>query len=187
MSTPDPLRVMIADIVRSEIPALQRPAGPHTFRVRAVRSDGRVDLTPEVAARGLDDIPNVDHWAGIAGGAAKPVVGSTVLVSFADGDPTKPVLVSYTPLRSSGGKPTESTIDATTLKLGPTATLVTLGGGAAFVALATLVTTELSKISVTVGAMTALFNATVGPMASAPGSVTPYVQGSVAAAKVKAT
>lgn len=142
---------MIADIVRSEFALLQRPPGPHTYRVAVVHADGRVSLRPDDKSRGLDDIPNVDHWAGVAGGAALPMVGSLVMVEFADGDSTKPMLVSYQPLRSSGGKPTRATIDATTLQLGPTATAVQLGGGAQFVALANLVATELAKIVTSVG------------------------------------
>lgn len=183
---PKTIRELLAEIIRSEFPGLQRPAGPHRYRVAAVRADGRVDLVP-VATGALQALPNVDHWAGVAGGSALPMVGSVVLVAFADGDPTAPVLVSYQPLRSAGGKPTRTTIDAATLQLGPTATVVELGGGAQFVALANLVSAELTKLSTTVGAMTALFNAAVGPMASAPASVIPYVQGSVAATKTRAT
>src|SRR6478609_618607 len=134
MSTPDPLRTMIADIVRSEFAMLQRPAGPHTYRVAAIRADGRVDLKPQDKSRGVEDITNVDHWTGIAGGAALTVVGSVAMVEFADGDTTQPILVSYQPLRSAGVKPTRTTIDATTLQLGPTATAVQLAGSGPAVA-----------------------------------------------------
>jgi len=189
MSTPDPLRTMIADIVRSEFALLQRPAGPHTYRVAAVRSDGRVDLKPEDKKRGLDDIPNVDHWTGVAGGAALPMVGSVAMVEFADGDSTKPMLVSYQPLRSAGGKPTRTTIDATTLQLGPTATVVQLGGGADFVALATLVLARLSALVTSIGSTVivpsdggASFKSTLLAALTANGFTN-----SVAASKVKAT
>lgn len=178
---------MIADIVRKEIPQLQRPAGPHTYRVEVVHSDGRVSLRPVFADRGLEDIPHVDHWCGVAGGAALPVVGSTVLVAFADGDPTQPVLVSYQPLRSAGGKPTRATIDATTLQLGPTATVVELAGGAAFVALAALVATNLTTLKTAIAGAAvfagdggALFKTNIGiALASWPASM--------AATKTKAT
>lgn len=187
MSTPDPLRVLLADIIRKEFPMLQRPAGPHTYRVDVVHSDGRVSLRPERSDRGLEDIPRVDHWCGIAGGASLPMVGSTVLVEFADGDPTRPVLVSYQPLRSAGGKPTRTTIDATTLQLGPTATVVELGGGAQFVALANLVATNMTTLK------TAITNAAVlagdggATFKAALVAALTLWPASMAAAKVKAT
>jgi hypothetical protein len=133
-------------MMREEFPALARPERPYSYRVRIVHTDGRVDLEPVSKTKGLEPIPNVDHWTGIAGGAARPAVGSMVLVDFADGDPRTPVLVSYQPLRSAGGKPSRVSIDAITVQIGPTANLVELAGGFGFLALAALVASNLSAL-----------------------------------------
>lgn len=155
MTFPQSFRRAIARIVLEEIPAISI-RGHHTFRVDVVRGDGRVDLVSTTDA--FEPISSVDHWCGVAGAAALPVVGSTVTVVFLDDDVKQPALVSYQPLRATGGKPTQSSIDATTLKLGPTATLVELGGsGAAALALAAQTTTNFTTLK------TAITNTIVVP------------------------
>jgi len=61
---------------------------------------------------------------------------------------------------------------------------MTMGGaGAVPLALATLTATELAKLVTSVGQIAAILNAP-GPVSGAPGAVTPYVAGSVAASLV---
>ncbi len=151
-------------------------AGFHTYRVRAVNGDGTIDLDPPPASTFLPALPRVAQWT-IGGGQVTPAVGSEVTIVYRDNDASRPAIVSFAPLASS--KPTAVSIDATTT--------ISLGGaGAVKVAKAPLVASELSSIAVSIGQIAALLNAAPGPVLSAPGSVTPYVPGSVAATKVEA-
>ena len=126
MSVLEGIRDGLADLTRQEFPTLSAPPGPHSYRVVAVRADGRCDLRAVKEGPPLD-IPNVDHWTG-SGAASKPRVGSIAVVSFLDGDPNAPMIGTYQPLRMAGGIPTEATLDAVTIKIGPTATAVQLAG-----------------------------------------------------------
>lgn len=160
MSTPETIRSLLADIVRQDFPALNVPPGPHSYRVTAVYSDGRCHLA--ACKKGPPpELPNVDHWSA-SGASSKPVVGSLVVVSFLDGDPDAPMIGGYQPLRVAGGSPLLATLDATTIKIGPTdATTIELGGaGAAPLALAgpiptwaTLVNGALSALGVPIAAL----------------------------------
>jgi len=132
MSVLEGIRDGLADLTRQEFPTLSAPPGPHSYRVVAVRADGRCDLRAVKEGPPLD-IPNVDHWTG-SGAASKPRVGSIAVVSFLDGDPNAPMIGTYQPLRMAGGIPTEATLDAVTIKIGPTATAVQLAGSGLAVA-----------------------------------------------------
>lgn len=127
MSAAQSIRDMLGDIARQDFPALSVAPGPWSYRVSAVRSDGRCDLRA-IKPGPPPDIANVDHWTG-GGAASKPVVGSIVVVSFLDGDPGAPMIGGYLPLRLPGGVPVEATLDATNVKLGPNAGVVQVAGG----------------------------------------------------------
>jgi len=127
MSVLEGIREGLADLTRQDFPTLNAPPGPHSYRVVAVRDDGRCDLRA-VKDGPPREIANVDHWAG-AGAASKPRLGSIVVVNFLDGDPNAPMIGTYQPLRVDGGIPTQSTLDADILRLGPSADLVQLAVG----------------------------------------------------------
>jgi hypothetical protein len=147
----DGINDALGDIARARFQALNVPPGPHSYRVGAVRADGRCDLRA-VKDGPPPEIPNVDHWTG-SGAASKPQEGSLVIVAFLDGDPNAPMIGAYQPLRVAGGKPVEATLDATTIKVGPTATLIELGGaGAAALALAAAVAANFNTLKTAIGA-----------------------------------
>lgn len=119
MSAAQNIRDMLGDIARQDFPALAVAPGPWSYRVSAVLSDGRCDLRA-IKLGPPAEIANVDHWTA-SGASSKPVVGSIVVVSFLDGDPGAPMIGGYLPLRLAGGAPVEATLDATHVKIGPTA------------------------------------------------------------------
>ncbi len=152
MNTLEGIRDALGDIGRQDFPALNLHPGPWSYRVGAVRADGRCDLVA-VKKGPPPELPNVDHWSA-SGAASKPTAGSIVVVSFLDGDPGSPMIGAYEPLRFAGGAPTEATLDATTIKIGPTsATLIELGGSSAgALALASLVSGNFTTIGDAVAA-----------------------------------
>ncbi len=127
MSTLENIRDALADLTRQDFPTLDVPPGPHSYKVVAVRGDGRCDLRA-VKKGPPAEIPNVDHWSA-SGAGSKPQVGSIVVVSFLDGDPGSPMIGAYQPLRVAGGVPTLSTLDGTIVRVGPSATLVEFAKG----------------------------------------------------------
>lgn len=183
---------MLSDMFREEAPGLTY-VGHYTYRVAADSTGapsttspaGRINLEP--LEKGMPTIPRVDQWPGVAGCTSFPAAGSLVIVGFRDSRPDRPFIQSFVAARMQGGVPLRSVVDASELiKVGPSATLVELAGGSAFVALSTLVASELSSIATVVGVIAGILN-TPGPVTGATGAVTPYVPGSVAATKVKAT
>jgi hypothetical protein len=81
---------------------------------------GKHDLR-STRSRHLPDVKLADMWSA-AGFAAELAAGTRVLISFADGDPSSPVLVAVEP----GVAPTSSTLDATS-SVGIDAVAVNLG------------------------------------------------------------
>jgi hypothetical protein len=130
MSTAPNLEDLIAAIVIRKFPALAL-LGTHTYRVVKVYDDapnyGRCDL--ESLDEALTKLPRVDQWPGIPGGVGLPAVGSTVEVAFRESKQTQPVIVGFTPLRSTGGTPTKTRLDASDLiEIGPSVTAIKLAG-----------------------------------------------------------
>lgn len=58
-------------------------------------SAGYIDCNPARGDLGLPKLVNVPVWSGIPGGGGEASVGSTCLVSFVDGDPTRPFVSSF--------------------------------------------------------------------------------------------
>lgn len=143
--------------------------GVTEYRVGALESN-RLSLQPVRSITGMPFLSRVPMWPGVAGAFATVAIGSRVLVGFIDSDPSRPYVAAFEDVDGEGFVPT----------------LIKLGGGAQFVALANLVSSELSSIA------TALSSHThPGVMAGAgvtgPPAVPPYSAGPVAATKVKAT
>lgn len=150
----------------------QRPE----YRVTKAGS-GYLDLRPMRPTSGFPDLANVPQRTGIPGGGGDPQVGSSVLVGFVGGDPTRPYVCDYDGEAGSGWLPTEIRIDtAGRLKAGASAAVVELAGGAQFLSLANLVDTNLSSIKTD-----------LTTIAAAAGSSSAYTPSSVAASKVKGT
>lgn len=152
--TAQAIRDLLGDIAAQDFPVLAVPPGPWSYRVGLVHADGRCDLVA-VKKGPPPTLPAVDHWSA-SGASSKPTVGSIVAVVFLDGDPSTPAIVTYTPLRFAGGAPTLATLDATTIKIGPTtATLVEMGGsGAGFLALASAVASNFTALKAAITGVT---------------------------------
>lgn len=152
--------------------ALTRRSEPEIFGVskyRVVRMVvDRVDLQAVRARSGLPNLLTVSMFPGFAGVHAVLTPGAEVLVQFIDGDPTQPIVTHFAGRDGAGWAPVSLTLDASTeIKLGASAS--------GFVAMASAVGTELTKIKTT---LDSLAGATFG---------TPYLTpASVAASKVKA-
>lgn len=117
------LRQSVLRIVANAFPALAY-GYPRTYIVASVAGDGRLDLVPPPDAAHLAELASVAPYT-IAGVAIAPVVGSEVLVAFADADPRRPRVVGY-----AQGVPTDASVNTTgTLYVGPDATLVDIGSG----------------------------------------------------------
>lgn len=176
---------LIARIVRKKFPALAL-LSVRTYTVRKVYAGadyGRCDLALESDPE--EQLPRVDQWPGIAGGVCLPVVGSLAEVAWRDGDQRSPVIVGFQPLRATGGKPTEVKIDASVVRIGPTADMVRLAGGGEYVALANLVDARFSALVLIINQIAALLNV-AGPVIGAPLTVTPFTAATVAATRVSA-
>lgn len=93
-----------------------------TYEYRVVLQDGAfLDLQAVRKAVGLPDLRRVQVWPGVAGAGADVALGSSVLVSFIDGDPGRPFVVAYAADGPPGFVPT-------TVRLRASSTIV-LGDG----------------------------------------------------------
>lgn len=145
--------------------------GKWRYRVQQMSGD-RVELQKISDAAGLPSILPISMLPGLAGAHSALTPSAEVVVEFLEGDPTKPIVTGFIGKGGPGFTPVSTLIDATTeIKLGD--------GATSYVALATLVNSELSTLA------TKLAGATAGPNPLVLGGG-PYMPGSVAAAKVKA-
>lgn len=69
--------------------------GIYRYRVVKVAPDARLELQPVNRALGLPDMAPISQWPGVPGLHATPDVGGEVLVQFADGDRSHPVVTHY--------------------------------------------------------------------------------------------
>lgn len=133
MATPT-LRELVLRIVAEAFPALVYGM-PRTYVVQAVRSDGRLDLSPPADAVALPELVNVEPWA-LNGVMVAPTPGTEVVVVFRDASPSRPVVVGYAQgVAAAGGSPNATTptrleVDASaTVTVGASASAVELGHG----------------------------------------------------------
>jgi len=138
MTFPATVQKNLATIVDRQSPG-RALLGTFTYRVDAVTPEGRCTISAVE-----EDMPSpislVDQWPGIGGAAELPAVGSLCLVVFRDMKKDRPAIIGFQPLRLTAGKPTETRIDATTIKLAGTGPAVarvgdTAGGGVLAVAM----------------------------------------------------
>ncbi len=88
-------------------------------------STGALALQIVDADTGAPDAIPVDMWLGVPGVDAKLLLGSEVLVVFANGDPGRPAVVGF----KGGAPPLELQIDALSVKIGPAAMPVVMAAG----------------------------------------------------------
>lgn len=128
MSDLDRLVRAFRTAVRESVPQLGY-LGAYEYRVAAESGDRR-DLQVVERGLGLPDLVRVPARPGVAGAKAELSVGAMVLVSFANGDPTRPFVAFLEAPGGAGYLPITSTIDATNaVRVGETATDVHLGRG----------------------------------------------------------
>lgn len=92
---------------------------PWEYRV-VLRSGERLDLQAVRVSSGMPDLRNVRIRPGLAGGRAHPKLGSTVLVSFVNGDPSRPVVTAFDEQDGAGWVPDEIALQAGTTGASPT-------------------------------------------------------------------
>jgi hypothetical protein len=96
-TTDDRIMAMIRQVVRNEVPRLTFLA-PWVYRVKVV--NGGPPVTIDVQSTAPDTVPDISGVvlrAGPDGGYATPLPGSSVVVRFLNGDPTRPFIDSLDP------------------------------------------------------------------------------------------
>lgn len=88
-----------------------RWAGVYECRVVAQTGD-RLSLQPVLSSSGLPALPRVRVRPGVPGVSASHMLGSLVLMSFADRDPARPVVVAFDDVESPGHVPTDLLLQA---------------------------------------------------------------------------
>jgi len=84
-----------------------------TWEYRIVTQDGvRLNLQPVRASSGMPDLARVMVRPGVPGFSAQHMLGARVLVTFVDGDPSRPVVVSFEDAEGSGFSPSSVSISA---------------------------------------------------------------------------
>ena len=92
---------------------------PWEYRV-VLRTGERLDLQAVRVSSGMPDLRNVRIRPGLAGGRAHPKLGSTVLVSFVNGDPSRPVVTGFDEQDGAGWVPDEIALQAGSTGAEPT-------------------------------------------------------------------
>lgn len=84
----------------------ERFFGQYRYVVIAVHDAGNyIECRCASRVPGLPDMLPIRVWPGIGGARTRPVEGSTVVVSFLDGDRTQPGITSFQPLVNDLGEP----------------------------------------------------------------------------------
>lgn len=100
--------------IRRIVQAITRPTFFHAvyeYRVAGV-SAGYIDAQPSATGLGLPDLASVPMRVGVPGGGGEPVDGSTVLIGFVNGDPTRPYVHSYEGEGLDGWLPSTARVEA---------------------------------------------------------------------------
>lgn len=116
----DSLTDRLAGAVRALVRWFTRETAYHRlveYRVVKV-SSGLLDLRPVRASTGAPALVAVPMVHGVPGTSAEPQTGSTCLVVFVDGDPTRPMVVAYEGPTGAAYRPDVLSILADELTLG---------------------------------------------------------------------
>ena len=146
----------IVGALQSIVRALTRRSwflGVYEYRVVS-QSGGYCDLSPVSAALGLPQLSHVEMRTATPGGRGNPTPGSTALVGFVNGDPTRPYVAGFE--GAWGTKPLVAALDATAT--------VELADAVAFAARADLVSVQLGSIATAITGLGGVYAA--GPVAA---------------------
>lgn len=101
------------------------------YEYRVVTQEGeRLSLQPVRMSIGMPELQRVPVRPGIAGARANVKLGERVLVTFADCDPARPVVIAHEDAEGDGFVPLKLELDATAeLDLGASALLTKIAGG----------------------------------------------------------
>lgn len=91
------------------------------YAVQGVNADGTIDASPTEQGLPLPSLPGWPYRPSLAGTTCTPRLGTICYVTFANGDPTKPILVNFEPPPPSGPSdalPTATRIDADRVTVG---------------------------------------------------------------------
>lgn len=92
------------------------------FEYSVVSQDGpRIGVRPVSTGPALGTIDRIFPWPGAAGASADLVVGSSVVLAFLDGRPSKPIIVGHQPPANPGGVPLEVRLQGDAVRLGEAA------------------------------------------------------------------
>lgn len=77
------------------------------YEYRVVTLTGnRLNLQPVLVSTGMPTLQRVPIWPGVGGAKISPALGSSVIVAFINGDPSRPAVVGFIDADSSGFVPT---------------------------------------------------------------------------------
>lgn len=125
----DVLGAVLAQVVSDAMPRARFFGGPFRYRVVQQVVD-RLHLQAVDGTLGLPDLPLIGMAPGVAGAAAKPTLGSVVLVDFIEGNPSMPLVRSFTRKDDAGHLPLELDLNAEeVVRVGKAADMVELGSG----------------------------------------------------------
>jgi hypothetical protein len=103
-----------------------------TWEYQVQRADGSTfDGSPTEQGLPLPPLVGVPYRGSLAGSTCVPVAGTLAYVTFANGDPARPILVAFGPTTA-----TSATIDGSTVAVGPSASAVHLASGSDLMAAA---------------------------------------------------
>lgn len=121
-TTADRLLRAFRSLVASVFPNLLYFA---TWEFQVQRADGSTfDGSPTEQGLPLPALVGVPYRGSLAGSTCNPAPGTLAYVTFANGDPSRPILVAF-----GQTKATSTTIDGSTVAVGPGASVVELAGG----------------------------------------------------------
>lgn len=92
------------------------------FEYAVVSQDGpRLGVRPVSTGPALGTIDRIFPWPGAAGSSADLTEGSSAILAFLDGRPSKPIIVGYSPPSAPGGIPVETRLQGHFVRLGAAA------------------------------------------------------------------
>jgi hypothetical protein len=160
--------------------------GTYEYRVVSQQND-RLNLQCTSSALGMPDLQRVRYCPGLQGAKTSWLPGATVLVTFVNGDPSRPIILGGTDPESPGATPNE-----VVLRAGATGALPWEHVTSAE-ALVTMLDSLLAGIAIAVpgaltgaglaAAKTVAINSALGLMATSP--ITPYATALAAALAAK--
>lgn len=115
--------------IMEQLDPRRRYRGVFEYRVVTQESE-RLNLQPLRVSTGMPMLRRVYVRPGVSGARANVALGSRVVVSFLDADPSRPIVIGFEDAEGDGFLPMKLEIDAVTeLDLGESAIMTRLAGG----------------------------------------------------------